>query len=549
MADNLDLLCAVIEKAAIDKVTIEIDQVLSSAFAKRKKHREQRPNQPYVDMEMYQMSGFQNTLPQRLRPKPNGLQPNQLSVYEDFTRIPRAAPSTPSTATASPAESRSSFGYMSSPSGFDNKIPPPPPPPVVNNAQFILERFASCISELEKLGSSQTNVASFHALPQHSDIRTLVRQIPMLALNSFDKSEAARTFAQKVVQLLYKSDRQLMIETYVVLLERLCEVSPTVGSLVTSWLTHADDERKYNVPVTVALIKAGLIDLPEQDQELSILIENKRTSAIEFTTRLIRACLLSEPALASRREFMASLESLHKLRPMPDSVLALLEELKKRQPEPQQEAIRDQFQFFFGEWVRLCQHPATTEKTMLAFATQLMQQSTFKSDNLFFYRVCIEVSVDHAMKFKLVPSAAGKSAAGIAYQPLDAFTKLVVSLLQVVSTDEDNNNDQVGLLNKVLSVIVLVMSHHHEVGGPRFDQRPFLRLFSSLLADLHLAERNVRYMELLIAVGNTFYTLQPMQFAGFAFAWLQLISHRLFMPQLLLPEDEEVRNIHMYTNE
>ncbi|GAA5806524.1 hypothetical protein HPULCUR_012060 [Helicostylum pulchrum] len=516
VADNLDLLCAVIEKAAMEKVTVEIDEVLSGAFAKRKKHRDQRPGQPFVDMDVYQMSGFQNMLPQRLRPKPNGLLPSQLSVYEDFIRIP-CPPAIPSTASTSPAESVSGYGY-NSPAGFDK--------PPNASAHLILERFAQCISELEKL-VSQTNVSSFHVLPQHSDIRTLVRQIPMLALSSFDKSEVARTFAQKVVQLLYKSDRQLLIEVYVVLLERLCEVSPTVGTLVTSWLTHADDERKYNVPVTVALIKAGLIDLPEQDRELSILIESGRASAIEFTARLIRACLFTEPPLATRREFMASLDSLRKLRQVPDSVMGLMDELSKRQPE--QEGVRDQLQFFFGEWVRLCQHPATTEKTMLAFATQLGQQATYQADSSFFYRVCIEASVDHVNKFKSSP---GPSPA-IAYQPIDAFSSLLVTLMQVPDTD------QVVLFNKVLSVIVLVMAHHHELGGPRFDQRPFLRLFSSILADLRLSERNLRYTSLLIALGNTFYTLQPIQFTGFAFSWLQLISHRFFMPQLLLPEDEE----------
>lgn len=493
MADNLDLMCAVIEKAAMEKVTIEIDQALSLAFSNRKKHREQRPNQPYVDMETYQISGFPTTLPQRLCPKPTGLLPSQLSVYEDFIRIPRSMP-----------------------------VPYDKP-----SAHLILERFAQCITELEKL-ANQTNLTNFNALPQHSDIRNLVRQIPMLALSSFDKCEAARTFAQKVVQLLYKSERQLLIEIYVVLLENLCEVSPNVGTLVTSWLTHADDERKYNVPVTVALIKAGLIDLPEQDQELSILIDSGRTSAIDFTVKLIRACLLNEnPPLATRQEFKVSLDSLSNLRHQVP-VSSLLEDLRKTQPEDA--GLREQLQFFFGEWVRLYQHPATTEKTMLAFAIQLSQQSIFKVEEVssLFYRVCIEVSVDHAIKFKMIP---GQSTA---YQPMDAFSKLIVTLIQVPEAE------QMSLFTRALSVVVLVISQHHQVRGQHFDQRPFLRFFTSLLTDLHAMEQNVQYLALLTALSNTFFTLQPTHFAGFTFAWLQLISHRLFMPQLLLAENQIV---------
>ena len=35
-------------------------------------------------------------------------------------------------------------------------------------------------------------------------------------------------------------------------------------------------------------------------------------------------------------------------------------------------------------------------------------------------------------------------------------------------------------------------------------------------------------------------TLQPMFFPGFTFSWVGLISHRLFMPKLLMMKDKEV---------
>jgi CCR4-NOT transcription complex subunit 1 len=324
---------------------------------------------------------------------------------------------------------------------------------------------------------------------------------------------------------------------------------------VTSWLTHADDERKYNVPVTVALIKAGLISLPEQDQELSILIDSGRISAIEFTARLIRACLFGEYPLATRYEFMDSLGALSGLRTnqLPESVLSLLEDMRKA-PNPQQQlqqqpiiqgqdgqkeaALRDQLQFFFAEWVRLYQHPATTEKTMLAFATQLSQQGIFKVEDTssLFYRVCIEASVEHALKFKMMP---GQSL-NLAYQPIDALSKLIVCLVQVPLLE--GQTDPLAHFTRALTVTVLCISHHHEIRGQHFDQRPFLRLFTCILSDLHAVEQSIQsvYVPLLTALSNTLYTLQPSHFTGFTFAWLQLISHRLFMPQLLLAENQKV---------
>jgi CCR4-NOT transcription complex subunit 1 len=45
---------------------------------------------------------------------------------------------------------------------------------------------------------------------------------------------------------------------------------------------------------------------------------------------------------------------------------------------------------------------------------------------------------------------------------------------------------------------------------------------------------------ILIYSNKTFHTLQPLFFPGFTFAWLSLISHRLFMPKLLLAENQKV---------
>lgn len=204
-------------------------------------------------------------------------------------------------------------------------------------------------------------------------------------------------------------------EVYVILLERLCEVSPNVGALVTSWLTHADGERKYNVPVTVTLIKASLINLPEQDKELSNLIDGGRVSAIDFTARLICACLMEESAAT-------------------ESVLILMEELHRcsipnNAPSDEEIGIRDQMHVLFSEWIRLYQHPTSTEKILKAYVTQLSQQNIFRIEEMssLFYRTCIEASVEHVIKHRQMPN----QPLGPVYLPIDALSKLIVSLMEL----------------------------------------------------------------------------------------------------------------------
>ena len=43
-----------------------------------------------------------------------------------------------------------------------------------------------------------------------------------------------------------------------------------------------------------------------------------------------------------------------------------------------------------------------------------------------------------------------------------------------------------------------------------------------------------------VDLSDTFSSLQPTYFPGFAFSWMSLISHRLFMPKLLLSDNREV---------
>ncbi|KAG1464999.1 hypothetical protein G6F56_004967 [Rhizopus delemar] len=82
-ADNSSLLKSTIQTIAIDRATIEIDIILASDFVKRKRHREQWPNQPFIDIA--NQSQYSNLLPWKLQPSFDGVQPSRLLIYEGFS--------------------------------------------------------------------------------------------------------------------------------------------------------------------------------------------------------------------------------------------------------------------------------------------------------------------------------------------------------------------------------------------------------------------------------------------------------------------------------
>ncbi|KAJ3039081.1 hypothetical protein HDV00_012639 [Rhizophlyctis rosea] len=549
VADNLDLACSVMEKAASEKAIPEIDEQLQAAYHTRRKHRE-RTGQPYYDMQVYAASRYPSTLPEPLRLKPGGLSLQQFRVYEDFTRIVRHAPA-PQEMNERPARP---FGQRQEGApmigaglaGIEDANAPLPLPQ-------LLEKFAAIINELEKL-IQQNAGSSLESLPAQHDIRTLVRKIPMLAAQAFNRDEAALVFSQKVVQLLYRNESNLSREVYILLLERLCDLSKRLAKEVKEWLLYHDDERKYNVPVTVSIIQARLLAVPELDMQLARLMDNGRTSIVDFAAQLIGQCLLQEPNLATQNDFFNSIEVLSKLASrgsVPESVVRTLEGLKAKAAalsinnltarDGETGGVREQLAILFTDWVRIYHHPASNEKSHANYIAQLQQQGILRAEAIspLFFRVCTEISVDTYIRTKATPGVLPV----LPFQAVDAFARLIVLLVRY-HTDPaglDDNHARLNLTAKILSIIVLGLVHSHEQKRTTFNQRPFFRLFATLLNDLHQFEEHLQpiYIPILSAVSNTFHTLQPSFLPGFTFSWLQLVSHRFFMPKLLLAENQK----------
>lgn len=73
-------------------------------------------------------------------------------------------------------------------------------------------------------------------------------------------------------------------------------------------------QRKYNVAVTVVLLRSGLINLGLQDQQLAkLLFEDPRPTLLSFAANLIRECLSSDPPVATQGQFVYTIDVLGSL--------------------------------------------------------------------------------------------------------------------------------------------------------------------------------------------------------------------------------------------
>ncbi|KAI0085426.1 Not1-domain-containing protein [Irpex rosettiformis] len=553
--DNLDIACQAIEKAARERATLEVEEGFVTAFDARRRHREQFAGQPFWDPSVPH-SPFSNALPDPLRIRPLGIQPVQAAVYEDFgpEQKPRVqVTSRPGSTVSYSRNDRFNAMYNTSPG-----------PDSIQGRGMIdhqdaVDQFNSLVKELDAV-VVQLPVQSLAVLPANHSIRQVPRQILFLVASSVDSSRTALQISQKIVQLLYKTPSQLGREIYVALLDQLCHTFENVAKEAINWLIYAEDERKYNVPATVALLRSGLISIAQEDQQLAkFLYTDSKATLQTFAASLVRECLSSDPPMASQSQFVYTLEILTQLsqaNKVNDEVLRLLDDLRgvrappaqaasdttiARQPstKPDTAQLREKLFIWFQQWVNIYQRSSTPEKSFVPFINQLTKQGILKVEDLssFFFRVCAESSVNSYNKC----IAAGEF--GYAFQALDAMSRLIVYIIKYHGDASGINNDQakVHYLTKILSIVVLVLANMHEEQGPAFQQKPFFRFFSSLLNDLHAIETSLGpvYFDLLLAIGDTFSSLQPTYFPAFAFSWMSLISHRLFMPKLLMSENRQ----------
>jgi CCR4-NOT transcription complex subunit 1 len=153
-----------------------------------------------------------------------------------------------------------------------------------------------------------------------------------------------------------------------------------------------------------------------------------------------------------------------------------------------------------------------------------------------FFRICIDLSVEAFDREDSNPSGNLSDA----YIFTDALAKLIVLLVRYHGEESlEIDQGKPAYLESILALVVLVLNHHHVMHGEHFNQKVFFRLFSSILCEYHSAPEQLasQHKQIMLVFGEKFLALQPLYFPGFVFGWLSLISHRFFMPGLLLLPD------------
>nr|XP_025640967.1 CCR4-NOT transcription complex subunit 1 isoform X1 [Arachis hypogaea] len=436
------------------------------------------------------------------------------------------------------------------------------------------------ISTREALDKYQMVAQKLEALvnndAKEAEIQGVISEVPEIILRCVSRDEAALAVAQKVFKGLYDNvSNNTHVGAHLAILTAIRDVCKLAVKELTSWVIYSEEERKFNKDITVGLIRSELLNLTEYNVHMAKLIDGGRNkAATEFSISLLQMLVVEESkviselhnlvdALAKLASKPGSPESLQQLiemiknpsvNPASLSVSVPAKEDKARQSrdnkgpgmlapnreevnivesvEPDPAGFREQVSMLFTEWYRICELPPPNDTASTHFILQLHQNGLLKGDDVTdrFFRLLMELVVTHCLNSEVINSGALQSSQqlpAMSFIAIDIYAKLVFSILK--------GSNKSFLLSKILAVTIRLILKDAEEKKASFNPRPYFRLFINLLLDLGSLEpvTDGANLQILIAFANTFHALQPLKVPAFSFAWLELISHRSFMPKML----------------
>ncbi|XP_069701670.1 CCR4-NOT transcription complex subunit 1 isoform X3 [Periplaneta americana] len=575
--DNMELACAFIQKTAIEKAIPEIDKRLVTEFELRKHARNE--GRRYCDplVLTYQAE----RMPEQIRLKVGGVTTQQMAVYEEFARnipgflplterdaamfIPKsvADSNTSGTPFQSTGPSQLTYGTDELGAVFEK---------LANDLDHYIQ---SIIGSQGVIPSSNCHVGTLHNL-----LEALI-----IARKSRDAMSAVALVQKAVEGLLdtmttMQNDPDQMMryrEIHLRVLKALQDPRAYgmqwTNKQVTRCVLESRDELKYNLDGIDVLIRSHLLNLQQYDLHLAQSMESGMNyMAVAFAMQLVQLYLVDDRmnSTVTESDLYHTIEMLARIsthsRQAPDGLATLIELLRanhdpgvlvdRAQGGPTAHihsgilqvrarefddppGLMEKTEYLLREWISI--HYSATAgrdptRAFSIFVQQMNGHGILKTDDLItrFFRLSTQMCVDLCYRFLVETPSTPTLLRTKCFHTLDAFVRLI-ALLVKHSGDATNTNTKINLLNKVLGIVAGVLLQDHENRLTDFQQLPYHRIFIMLFLELNAPEpilEAINY-QVLTAFCHTLHILRPAKAPGFAYAWLELVSHRVFIGRML----------------
>ncbi|XP_073847856.1 CCR4-NOT transcription complex subunit 1 isoform X2 [Musca autumnalis] len=561
--DNVELACAFIQKTAAEKATPEVDRRLAADFETRKMAREE--NSRYFDA---QTLAYQSErLPEQVRLKMGGVPPNQFAVYAEFARnIP-------------------GFQIMSD-RDIALFLPKPQEMPPTFPTDEMGLMYAELASKMEAFLNScvsnnnlQLQAGKMHALLNALMVTRRIRDNDS-ALNLLTRCvegfvEGLINIPEHVEQMKLYRDIHLRILT---LLQNTFG-APATERAITKCIFDIREEARYNVEAIKLLITSHFINVPQFDMLLRECMDNGNNYlAVTFAITLMERLLTDErsTSIIAETELLVTIEMLSRLTQhrhrYPEALSHLIDMLfgssntmdagtfgavtdrylagatqyihsgmqhVRSNDCDDPPGLQEKTEFLLKDWVSIYSqsHNLSREtKNFGSFVQKMNMYGILKTDDLItrFFRQATQFCMDLVYRILNDPTHTPVQAKTKIFHWIDAFVHLIALLVRH-SGESGNPTTKINLLNKVLGIVLGILLQDQEVHCSSFQQLGYHRFFVMLFLELSSPDAVLESLmhSIVTAFSHTYHLLNPALAPGFCYAWLELISHRIFIGRIL----------------
>eukprot|EP00761_Pharyngomonas_kirbyi_P006841 gb/GECH01006850.1/.p1 GENE.gb/GECH01006850.1/~~gb/GECH01006850.1/.p1 ORF type:complete len:2071 (+),score=422.78 gb/GECH01006850.1/:1-6213(+) len=506
--ENLDLCCAIVQKAAVEKALVDIDEALVEVYNQRRTLRGSR--QEFFDpttIRYAQMLG----LPDSLFPRSTAGVQHIHSVYHGFSSAqPDLVPETEESESPKPTDH--------------------------------MEKLVQTICKEAKSVSTE-----FKSLKDDSPTKKAIQEL-LEVLNKNTPTERNR-IARSLFLNLFENDNNSVVDQ--ALIHILLEIEKIDGAIIndiTNWIIYSVEQIKFHSNI-IKLIDNKLIVARDLDVHMFNMLNSEKPpqDLAQFATNLVKQCVVTNKVYQPS-EFLNTIRALmakySKSSQTPEGFNKMVEEAKKldrkqqskkksetKQDKPQ--APKSEFVQLLREWISIANQTNPNETAVGKFVIKIQKENHHQDES--FFQAMIELCVDRFLSSSQQPADGYESLKP--FQAVDAYSELVMLIIK--SIQNNDRGQKLKILSLVLSATTKSLTKDAQIRKEKFNQRPYSRFFSNLLiyfnSDETASNSNI---DILSGFKATLHSLQPLYFPAFSFAWLELISHRMFMPKLLFHKSD-----------
>ncbi|XP_013775386.2 CCR4-NOT transcription complex subunit 1-like [Limulus polyphemus] len=557
--ENIQLACCFVQKIVVEKAVLELDKRLNTEYELRKlaKAEERRYCDPVV------LTYQAERMPEQIRLKAGGVAPKEMAVYEEFARcIPDFLPS---------HERNLLLAYISNPLQVSQLF-------YTDDIKHICEKV---IAELDRY------VQGLMAIPASQQAAALysLREEVFLLRSSRDKTTALSLIQKTVDSFLkgmtqhpslsetanYYRDGHLLVLKALVY-HRTFGIQWTVKN-VTQALIRCHENYSFNFEGLDCLIQNHLVNVPVYDLHLAQTMEGGLSyHAVAFAMQLVKHYIVDKyhDGLFSMGDLHNTMELLVHIatysRQPPEGLSQLVDTIQYTSRESgflsrspmgpmfmirsgisqasdynDPPGLREKTKYLLHEWVNRYHSASAGKDSSKAFSTFIHKmniQGILKTEGMItrFLRLSSEMCTD--LCYKTISDQPNTSSTFVrtkCFHTLDAYVRLISLLVKHIG-DANNILAKINLLHKVLGIIAGKLLQDHNLRGTEFQQFSYHRLYIMLFLELSAPEPFLESISVhvLTAFCNTLHILRPSKVPGFAYAWLELVSHRVLLGKMFV---------------